>query len=614
MGSCNTSTNCNPCGPDFNAINQLATRAGAYARQANTSAVDAANSAQDAQNAWLEFNALYLGAFAVAPSVDNEGNPLQEGALYWNSVSNELFAWNGSTWVATNFNEFTPFLATGTTTPRNLVTREADVVNVKDFGAVGDEVADDTAAIQAAFNFANSQNGGLVFFPKGTYLTGNQITIPSNLIMQGSGVGATKIKTTASIAFRNLGYTTTGAQNITIKDIEFDGNNVAGAFFQFGGVENINIENVYMYGIAPDGVTAAIGFTTDSNSVDCKDITITNSIISAPDYGVVFDSNNSASFSIKNITISNCLITTAWGSGISLNGNISEAAISDNVFQMPGNGISGTSASPNVGFGIKLLQGISETAAPANVAITGNVFNGQNGPRVNIIGVNTGNWAQHLSVTGNTFKYCNSAFTSRFAQTPGGPRTALGLLFSSNSITDCDFGAQADTSTDAEIQYVGNYIKDTVNGIKTVGRNASITSNKFVDIAEKGIELINPAEHCIISGNAFTNIGHEAIKITADGASGDTVTITGNAIFDSCIAADNTYNSIQLNNQQHCIVGNTIVNESATIKPIYLIGSTVGSNWKLISSNFMFGARLGYREIAGANDVYSGNIERGGIS
>jgi hypothetical protein len=75
MGSCNTSTNCNPCGPEFNAFNQLATRAGAYARQANTYAVDA-------ENSWLEFNALYLGSFAVAPTVDNEG----ESASSWCAV------------------------------------------------------------------------------------------------------------------------------------------------------------------------------------------------------------------------------------------------------------------------------------------------------------------------------------------------------------------------------------------------------------------------------------------------------------------------------------------------------------------------------------------------
>lgn len=158
MGSCNSTTNCNPCGPDYNAINQLSTRAGAYARQANTYSVDA-------QNAWLEFNALYLGAFASAPTVDNEGDPLQTGALYWNSASNELFAWSGTIWVATNFNQFTNYLATGTFVARNLVTRSRDKVNAADFGAVpdwdGSTGTDNTPFFTAALTYLNSRGGGI---------------------------------------------------------------------------------------------------------------------------------------------------------------------------------------------------------------------------------------------------------------------------------------------------------------------------------------------------------------------------------------------------------------------------------------------------------------------
>jgi hypothetical protein len=146
MGNCSSTSNCNPCGPDYSAINQLATKAGAYARQANTYATNA-------ENAWLEFNALYLGAFAVAPTEDNEGDPLQVGALYWNTAANELYVWDGINWVQTNdFDEFTPFLATGTTTARNLATRFSEFVNVKDFGAVGDGTTNDSPAFLAAYN------------------------------------------------------------------------------------------------------------------------------------------------------------------------------------------------------------------------------------------------------------------------------------------------------------------------------------------------------------------------------------------------------------------------------------------------------------------------------
>jgi hypothetical protein len=67
-----------------------------------------------------------------------------------------------------------PVIATGSTTARSVQDRFADVVNIKDFGAVGDGVADDTAAIQAAID-ANPSKA--IYFPSGSYKITSQIRV-----------------------------------------------------------------------------------------------------------------------------------------------------------------------------------------------------------------------------------------------------------------------------------------------------------------------------------------------------------------------------------------------------------------------------------------------------
>jgi len=68
------------------------------ASSASTSAASALTSATSAATTYDNFDDRYLGAKSTPPTLDNDGNALITGALYWNSVSNEMFAWTGSAW------------------------------------------------------------------------------------------------------------------------------------------------------------------------------------------------------------------------------------------------------------------------------------------------------------------------------------------------------------------------------------------------------------------------------------------------------------------------------------------------------------------------------------
>jgi hypothetical protein len=76
-----------------------ASSAATSASSALTSANSAATSASSAATTYDEFDDRYLGAKSTPPTVDNDGNPLLTGALYWNTVSNEMLVWSGTAWT-----------------------------------------------------------------------------------------------------------------------------------------------------------------------------------------------------------------------------------------------------------------------------------------------------------------------------------------------------------------------------------------------------------------------------------------------------------------------------------------------------------------------------------
>ena len=149
--------------------------------------------------------------------------------------------------TALNLGNTLPVKATGSTTARTLAARFSDVINVKDYGATGDGVTDDTAAIQAAIDASEAAGGGIVYFPPGDYRTTSVLTVDNvGVTLMGAGRQATIITPDAG----------------TYDVIEFDGE-TPGVTLTGGAIRDMKIDAANMTGGAVVKIDKAARFVAD---------------------------------------------------------------------------------------------------------------------------------------------------------------------------------------------------------------------------------------------------------------------------------------------------------------------------------------------------------------
>lgn len=129
------------------------------------SAQSAAESARDATlAAYDNFDDRYLGAKTSNPSLDNDGNALVAGALYFNSVAGEMRLWTGSAWVAA-YVSGSGFLSTsgGTITGDLVVSASGstDALRITQTNTTGNALVVEDSANPDATPFVVDANGNL---------------------------------------------------------------------------------------------------------------------------------------------------------------------------------------------------------------------------------------------------------------------------------------------------------------------------------------------------------------------------------------------------------------------------------------------------------------------
>lgn len=112
------------------------------------------------------------------------------------------------------------------------------VINVLDYGAIGDGVADDTTAMQEALTAAGV-SGGAVYVPAGTYKVTATLTMGSDLLLFGAGRFVSRIKGNLTAALLQSPNTATRYYRWGIQDIGFDNTAKTNA----GGIA-VNLKNI----------------------------------------------------------------------------------------------------------------------------------------------------------------------------------------------------------------------------------------------------------------------------------------------------------------------------------------------------------------------------------
>lgn len=314
-------------------------------------------------------------------------------------------------------------------------------VSVKDFGAVGDGVTNDTAAILKAFTHASTQINPIVYFPAGTYAVTSSATVQFELTegmeVVGDGMAASIIKWTAQnpgTTILLIGRQSTAAQinfasirNLAIRGDHDTSGYVANSSYPIlvYKCSNLHIDSVKVTYSRVMAIVTRVCYSVDVsncivqycardgiNTADCNFVKITNNRIEYIDDDSIAVHTNTGNVADRNCVINNN--TIRFAQGIKALAQRSTTIVGNSLEYCFGQGIS-------VDATLATVSGQEGATAIMGVVIVGNSIK-NNFDRTYIDNLNQG--APYIAVRSS------SATAGTLTVIPGTPDPATGTTVS----------------------------------------------------------------------------------------------------------------------------------------------------------------------------------------
>ena len=325
--------------------------------------------------------------------------------------------------------------------------RSVDTFDVAAWGARGDGVTDDTAAIQAAINAAAAAGGGTVKLSPGTYIVSAPLSVEANSIhIAGAGPGATVLSPTSLTADVITAGLTGTRTDLSVRGLTIGGAapRTAGAAVHWGTVFRGHVE-------------------------DCDLI--------APFNGVYLSGPSSIIY-LRGIYIVN--VTPATGVGVYMNGFANDVYLSDVLMDNP------PASQPFAGIRLSSASGIWLTDC--------DILHAGHGLRVDPPASQTVQWLFALNCA---FDSC--AIAGVYINASTATSTITGLQF-----TACWTSSNGMTGTTAAVSGIHGLVVlgaagSTINGLSFVGHRAFVNTGDGMLINAGNDILVEAAQ---ASGNS----------------------------------------------------------------------------------------------------------------